>query len=533
VPLPEKSIAWPPVEYAPALAQFADYDAWWSGNPDKLGRAYQRRDPNAPKTRPSQLRGGVVGTLSRWFWGAPLQQGQRRTAVHMPLPADIATASADLLFARPPSFKFAKAETTTAWETLDDQMRLTSRLHEAAEVCAPFGGVFLRTTFDRDLWDHPILSAVHADSAFPVFRWGRLVAVVFVRELGDDGTKVTRYLEQYELVGDKASRTAWVFHGVYVGTRDALGRRIDLNAHDDTRGLPDALNLDMPILPVAYAPNMYPSRDDRGSELGRSDFEGCTGLFDHLDETASGLMRDVRLGKSRAFIPEAFLQSLGRGAGATWDPDNELYSALAIPPTSAAAEINVQQFAIRVQDHVETMNTWARAAVHTAGYSASTFGLEREGGGDTTATEVNDRKSRSARTYEKKSGYWGEALREVAAAALWTAKVQFGATVDPADLPTIEWPEFAEPDALKDAQTLQALRTAGLISRFLGVKAQHEDWDDIEIQKEVQRIEAEDQNLTNPDTFNGSFPPAPADDDQDDTEADDEPAEDEEPEGEA
>jgi A118 family predicted phage portal protein len=532
VPLPDKSIAWPPEEYAPALAQFADFDAWWSGNPDKLGRVYQRRDTLAPKTRPSQLRGGVVGTLSRWFWGAPVQPGQRRTAVHMPLPADIATASADLLFARPPSFKFKNKETTTAWETLDDQMRLTSRLHEAAEVASPFGGVFLRTTFDKELWDHPILSAVHADSAFPVFRWGRLVAVVFVRELGDDGTKVTRYLERYELLGAKGARSAWVFHGVYVGTRDKLGRRVDLGAFEDTRGLADAIDLEMPVLPVAYAPNMYPSRDDRGSELGRSDFEGCTGLFDNLDETASSLMRDVRLGKSRAFVPEGFLQSMGRGAGATWDPDNELYASLDIPLTSDAAGITVQQFAIRVQEHVETMHTWARAAVHTAGYSASTFGLEREGGGDTTATEVNDRKSRSARTYEKKSGYWGEALREVAAAALWTAKVQFRLDVDPSDLPKIEWPPFAEPDPLRDAQTLQALRAAGAISRFLAVKAQHDDWDDKQIEDEVKRIEDEDKALTNPDTFTGGPFTPPSNGSEQDTDEDAE-TDDEEPEGEA
>jgi A118 family predicted phage portal protein len=518
VPLPDANVPWPPPAHALALARMCDYDAWWAGDPDRLGKRYTNRS-GAPDNRPSQYRGGLVGTMSRWFWGRPLPAGEKRTGVHMPLPADIATASADLLFAEPPRYVFEKNETREAWESLDDQMQLTSRLHEAAEVCSPFGGVYLRTTFDKALWDHPITSAVHADNAIPTFKWGRLVAVTFERELARDGNTVIRYLERYELDGTPQNRKAWAFNGVYRGTVDKLGSQVDMDAFEETRGLPEILDLQMPVLPASYVPNMLPSREDRGSDLGRSDFEGALGLFDALDTTSSSLLRDVRLGKGRAFIPEAFLQSLGRGAGAMWDPDNEIYAALDIPPTSQAAQITVQQFAIRVEEHVQTMTQWARAAVETAGYSASTFGLERDGG-DPTATEVNDRKSRSSRTRLKKTGYWGEGMRQHAAAVLWTARTQFGADVDPEDLPRIEWPDLADPDPLAEAQTLQALRAAGLLSRYLGVKAQHEDWDEPDILEEVGRIEAEEEAMapTDPGTFTGDA-------------FDEEPAE--EPEGEA
>jgi A118 family predicted phage portal protein len=506
VPLPDSSIDWPPPAHVDALARMADYDAWWAGDPDRLGKRYTTRSGGLtyPDNRPSQYRGGLVGTMSRWFWGRPVPVGEKRTGVHMPLPADIATASADLLFAEPPRYVFEKDTNREAWEVLDDQMRLTSRLHEAAEVCSPFGGVYLRTTFDKGLWPHPITSAVHADNAYPTFKWGRLTAVTFVRELSHDGNEVVRYLERYELDGTPDSRKAWGFNGVYEGTPDKLGRKRDLNYFEDTKGLPEEIDLQMPVLPVAYVPNMMPSREDRGSDLGRSDFEGVLGLFDALDTTASSLLRDIRLGKSRAFIPQAFLSSMGRGAGATWDPDNEIYTALDISPTSAAAEISVEQFNIRVADHVASMTHWSRTAVETAGYSASTFGLDRDGG-DPTATEVNDRKSRSNRTRRKKTGYWGEGMRDHAAAVLWTAKTQFGLDVDPEDLPRIEWPEIAAPDPLAKAQTLQALRDAQLISRFLGVKAQHDDWDDDEIEEEVARIEAEQPQLPNPDEFGPGF----------------------------
>lgn len=491
MPLPETSIEWPPPAHAEAMARFRDYDAWWSGDPDKLGKVYERRD-TTPDTRPSQYRGGVVGRFSRWFWGSPLPSSGRRTGVHMPLPADIATASADMLFAKPPRFKFENAANTEAWDVLDDAMRLDATLHEAAEVCSPFGGVYLRTGFDKELWDYPIVSAVHADSAFPTFKWGRLVAVTFGRELGRDGDKVIRYLERYELVGEPGNRNAWQFNGVYVGTPDKLGRRVDLGAFEETEGLADVVDRQMPVLPVAYAPNVRVSREDRGAELGRSDFEGCLPLFDALDTTASSLLRDIRLGKARAFIPEAFLTNLGRGAGAMWDPDNEIYSTLDIPPTSGAAEINVQQFAIRVADHVASMEHWSRAAVNTAGYSGSTFGLDRDGA-EMTATEVGDRKSRSNTNRAKKTRYFGYALQETAAAVMWTAKTQFAMDVDPQEVPAIQWPAAAEVDSLKQAQTIAALRTAGTISRFLAIKEQNPDWDDPDIEEELARIEAEDQ----------------------------------------
>lgn len=500
MPLPDASIEWPPPALACESQRFADYDAWWSGNPDKLGKVYERRDSTAPKDRPSQYRGGVVGTLSRWFWGNPLPSSGRRTGIHIPLPADIATASADMLFARPPSFRFETPANTDAWENLDDQMRLDAVLHEAAEVCSPFGGVYLRTGFDRELWDHPIVSAVHADQAIPTFKWGRLVAVTFVRELGRDGSTVTRYLERYELTGAPQSRTVWAFHAVYVGSPDKLGRRVDLGAFEETQGLPDAVDLAMPVLPVAYAPNVKISREERGSDLGRSDFEGCLQLFDALDTTASSLLRDIRLGKARAFIPEAFLTNLGRGVGASWDPDNEIYSALDIPPTSGAAEINVQQFAIRVADHVAAMEHWAKTAVETAGYSAQTFGLGRDGEA-ATATEVTDRKDRSNGNRGKKTRYMGYALREMAEAILWTAKTQFDADVDPEDLPEIQWPA-APVDQVQQAQAIAALRTAGTISRYLAVKEQNPDWDEDEIKDELARIEGE-QEVQDPGTFIG------------------------------
>ncbi len=490
MPLPDKDTEWPPPAHAAALARFADYDAWYAGDGDKLARRYQARAAGRPSNRPSQYRGGVVGAVARWFWGAPTPPGERRAKVHIPLPADIATASADLLFADPPSITWQDTTTHKRWEQLDDDMQLGSRLHEAAEVCAPFGGVYLRAGWDTEVADHPLPSVVHADSAFPEFRHGRLAAVTFVRVLEADANRVVRYLERHEMhTPEGGTPRAVAFHGVYVGTPDGLGRKVDLGAFPETAGLEDVVDVGLPVLPVTYVPNMRPSREDRGSDLGRSDYEGVTSMFDALDETATSLMRDVRLGKARAFIPSAYLQSLGPGQGSMWDPEQEIYERLDIPPTSDGAGITLTQFAIRVDEHVRMLELWTRRAVETAGYSASTFGLDTRGGGDVTATEVNDRRSRSMRTRGKKAAYWGEGLRHHAQALMWVDRLVFKTDgVNAEAPPLVEWPDAVDPDPLKDAQTLQALSAAEAISTWTKVKTLHPEWDDKEVGREVGRI---------------------------------------------
>ncbi|MCL4293905.1 MAG: capsid protein, partial [Acidimicrobiia bacterium] len=74
------------------------------------------------------------------------------------------------------------------------------------------GGVYLRTVWDTQVADHPMLDVVHADRAVPEFRWGRLVAVTFWRTLTADraAAVVWRHLERHE--------PGVIFHGLFEGS---------------------------------------------------------------------------------------------------------------------------------------------------------------------------------------------------------------------------------------------------------------------------------------------------------------------------
>ncbi|CAL9606997.1 hypothetical protein SUDANB95_05509 [Actinosynnema sp. ALI-1.44] len=509
MPLPKEGMPWPPNKAA--FARHLGYDAWYSGDPDRLGRAYTRAS-GVPQNHPSQYRGGILGWAARTFWGAPIPDGERRNKLHVPLPADIATASSDLLFAKPPTVKWTRPKNQERWERLDDQLKLRSRLHEAAEVCAAMEGVYLRSGWDTEIADHALLQAVHADHAIPTFVWGRLQAVTFWHEVERDGDKVWRYLNVHEMRGE-ARKLAVEENALYLGTSDKIGVRKQLTAHTATMGLPDVVARGLPVLPVSYVPNMLPSREDRGSDLGRSDFEGVLPLFDALDETFTSWMRDVRLAKGRIIVPSSYLQSLGPGQGAVFDLDREVYEGLQIAPTQVSGNpITLQQFAIRVAEHEQTMLRIIRQAVGTAGYSGQTFGLDETGGGEQTATEVNDRRNRSLLTREKKTAYWGEGIQQTAAALLWIERIVFGRTdLDPEDIPAIQWPDGASVDQLKLAQTTETLDRARAVSIETKVRMVNPDWSDPEVAAEVERIKVEQGiGVEDPGRFRGDAgPPAP------------------------
>lgn len=499
MPLPDRSTPWPPPRQAARLERLREYDAWYAGDPERLSQVMAgRRDATStPRNRPSQMRGGVVGAVSRFFWGQPIPPGEKRSKTHVPLPADIATASADLLFAAPPTIRFAKAENTKRWEQLDDAMRLRSRLHEAAEIASPYSGVYLRVDWDQDVAAYPLPIAVHADHADPTWRSGKLQAVTFWEDLTVDGATHWRYLQRHEMQHDDAGHptTAITFNGLYKGTADSLGEPQALEAHEHTRGLEPAVDIGLPMLPVVWIPNMLPSREDRTAP-GRSDFESVTPLFDNLDEVYTSLLRDIRLAKARIIVPSAYLTSLGPGRGAEFDVEREAYEQLNVPPTNDKVGITLQQFSIRIDEHEKAMLRITRTAVSTAGYSASTFGLD-ESGGQMTATEVDDRRDRTLLTRAKKTAYWGEGIRELAAIILAVDRLVFGRTeVDPADPASVDWPPGESPDQLKLAQTVQAWDVARAASTEVKVRAIHPDWDDTRVNAEVARIRDEEGATT-------------------------------------
>ncbi|WP_193118449.1 phage portal protein [Brachybacterium tyrofermentans] len=491
MPLPA-TMTWPPTQLDVILPAMRGWDAWYANRTDRLAQIY------AQQTRPAFEQSGLVGAVRRFFWGASGGDTPSKK-LHLPIAADICQASADLLFATPPTLTVADDKTQARLDLIigaDAHDQLAS----AAEVGAALGGTFMRVAWDQDLASHPFLTRVDADRALPEFRWGRLAAVTFWRIVEDADGSVWRHLERHE----QRDGIGIIEHGLYKGTAAHLGRRLPLDQHSATRGFAAVVDADgivstlTPGLDVVYVPNQSPNRAWRdhplGANLGRSDLDGIEPLLDALDETWSSWMRDIRLGKARIVAAQSALNDHGPGKGATLDLDREVYEAVNTPPSSAAGAeglpITQIQFKIRVAEHQQTAEALLQQVLQSAGYSAQTFGADSDGAA-LTATEVRAREARSFTTRKRKIRAWRPALAQLAGKALAIDQAVFrgGGKLD--ETVTVDFGDSVQDSQEVLASTAQALFQAQAASTKIRVQMMHPDWSEQDVDDEVTAIRLE------------------------------------------
>ncbi|MEV8317993.1 phage portal protein [Streptomyces sp. NPDC059900] len=490
--LPDQGAAWPPPAWAPLYDAMRIDDAWYSGDRQRLARVYTNHK------RPTER---------RRLWGRKSFEhrvDRRDNRLHVPLAGDIASTSADLLFADMPTIKVEDTTTQDRLDVLLDEGRAQQVFLGAAEQAAALSGVFLRVAWDRDLAARPLLTVMQPDGAVPEFRFGMLRAVNFWRELdGSTESTVWRHFERHE--------PGRIVHALYEGSGDRVGRRVPLTEHPDTADLVNSLDLDgegdsiatgIRDLTAAYVPNMLPNRLHRGSPIGRSDYAApIYDMFDGLDEVWTSWMRDIRLARARLIIPDGYMRNEGAGRGASFDDDREVWHSLKMPPNEGAG-ITLNQFDIRVEEHRGTAEAIMRQAAQAAGYSPQSFGLDGEGQ-PVTATEVDSKTQRSMVTRRKKAGYWKHAVADMAHVLLQLDASLFGSKIKP-ERPRVEFGDGVAESEQATATTLDLLARAGAVSTATKVKILNPTWDDTAVKAEVTAILAE-TGAAAPDPV-GNFP---------------------------
>lgn len=497
MPLPGNGAPWPPKDLEPIHSRMREFTTWWAGDTEGLEATYSR---SVNDVRPSQLSGGVVGAVARFWWGRPnpAGTGQASRKLHIPIAADLCQASADLLFAETPSVSAVDPATNDRLVELFDD-RAVGVLASAAEVGAAIGDWFVAVAWDQTLEPgKPFLVAVDADAVAPEFRFGRLVAATVWHVVRQDGPQVWRHLERHEL--DPAGNGV-ILHGLYLGTNDNLGMAVPLTDNQATAALQvDAAGAVVgprtPGLGIVHVPNQTPQRTWRnhatGRHLGRSDLDQLPPLMDALDEAWSSWMRDIRLGKARLLVPESALTTAGPGQGAGFDTDREIFTTLNIAPSSVAssqAVAQAAQFQIRFAEHSATCRELLDAILRTAGYSPGTFGQD-DGGVTVTATEVRARQQRSFSTRDRKIRNTKGPLAELLLKLLHVDRAVFNSGITP-ERPAVEFPDGIQEPMLTLAQTAASLRAAEAASTRVIVGLVHPDWDEAQIAAEVTAIEAE------------------------------------------
>lgn len=155
-----------------------------------------------------------------------------------------------------PHPKAGKRDQQDAIDALSNNPRTHAGYLEAAETASMLMGAYGRVVWDKPPEDGPWIDWVDADRAIPEFVWDRLVAVTFWTELASDSPNVVfRHLQRYEKGRE--------YHSLHQGTRDNLGRTIDLGAHPATAAIAarpglteNGFEVPTDFRHFMYAPNM-------------------------------------------------------------------------------------------------------------------------------------------------------------------------------------------------------------------------------------------------------------------------------------
>lgn len=492
----EPNQKWPPAPYDQSNHDIEVWRAWWAGDVEKLTEHYSTA---VIHTRPGNAQ--LLGEgRDRYFWGRSNEQGANRR--HVPMPAAVTSAVADLLFSKPPRITPGpddekNKELAARMDKIFGAKSYAATLSEAAELQSYSGSIFLRPWWDSSLTDHVVPSHVPADRAVPEFRHSYLTAVTFWNIVSTpDETPIIRHLERHE--------PGKIIHRLYEGTQDTLGERIDLSEHPATAWLTEeesgatkdgVVHTGLDEIDVVHIPNVLPARRWHGinglSQLGRSDFEGIESSFDELDETWSSWLRDVEDGKSRLFIEEDALIDLGPGRGGAFDQERHLYTKTQAPLGTAAdsggQQIDQIKFDIRYQEHAETMAEVRAHIMEHVGLSQRFFNDNLLSPG-ITATQVNSENAKSESTRAKRINFWNDGLTRFVQIVMKLDAIHFDTGLTLTDPPEVH---FAANLVETEGERMQSAGMAvsqKVLSRRRAVERINPDWTKQQIDDELEEI---------------------------------------------
>jgi hypothetical protein len=233
-------------------------------------------------------------------------------------------------------------------------------------------------------------------------------------------------------------------------------------------------------------------------------------------------MRDIENGQGRLVVPEEMLDLGSKpGDGASFDTYRQVFTPVGASLGKAGdngSAMGIVQFAIRVEEHMAVIEGLKKEIASALGYSEAHLGLD-SAAGTRTATEIDADLSDSERTRDKKAMYAKGALASWSLAALEIDKAVFGGDGlgDLSRMPSVEFAPVSQADPEKLARTAQLLDAARAASRKEIVRSIHPDWDEDDIDSEVELIRQEmGAPAPDPALFTGDDPdPAdPAADDE-------------------
>lgn len=387
---------------------------------------------------------------------------------------------AAFLFGDDPRIRHEDAATQAALDDLSTTINLPARLLEGAITQSVEGEIYLRPAWDRDLSDWPILSTIPGSQVIPVFRHGMLREAAIVTTWATRTGTYRRLVEAHERGG--------ITYRLYVGSSDRLGRRAPLDSFGPTRDYADQEEVATEIddLLVTHVPLLRTGWDPHGVSL----FEGLESLILGLHRLYSQEQHDAELARKRVAMPASYAARDSSGR-ARFDRRTDLF-LLSEEAEGAIGSDRDPVRAIEFQDD-NVMRERIRGRLEdfliACGISPYTVVAEEGAGGAASGTARKLAQATTLRTVAAAARYWQDSTAQALANALQVARIHLGRDVpEVTDRPSVSLSDGLIDDPAELARILADLDTAEAVSTVEKVRMLHPEWDDPQVDAEVDRI---------------------------------------------
>ena len=432
---------------------------WYRGDPSELSQFYK------------QLGSGTADdTFSTRFWAQVPEVGSIRKA-HDGIPAVMVDTLSQIVKADLDDFDFSDdSEAADRWEEISEENEFTALTGQAITDTLVTGDGAFKISIDPDVSQHPILEFWAADRVeYEIIR-GRINAILFVSQHGDEKNRYTlreRYAKgsvSYELYNKDGNACE-------LSTLPELAHLENISFDGDF----------MMAVPLRFF------KSTRWPNRGRSIYSSKMDSFDILDEIISQWLDAIRAGRVMRYIPENLVpRNAENGAltGLSFFQSNFIITETD-NHESAQSKVDMQQAEIRYDAFLSSYSSALDRCLHGI-MSPATLGIDL--GKMASADAQREKKDVTGYTRNAITDALEKALPQVVSVMLMTDDLMQELTPGQYD-PTISFGEYGAPDFDSRITTLSKAATANLMSIEAGVD---ELWgsskDDSWKEKEVQRI---------------------------------------------
>lgn len=395
----------------------------------------------------------------------------------------------------------------------------TTNFQTNLEKMVALGGMAIKVYADPD--EGVMLGYASAEDFIPLAHNGKMVTDgVFISDRVSIENRHYILLEFHVWEGDKyliLNKLYETYDMVSLHTEVALStldQYADLAPKTVLEGLTEPL--------FVYIKLALPNMIDLNSPVGVSLYANAIDNLEAIDTKYDSFDREFRLGKHRIIVPSMAVQSVPDENGnfkRLFDVNDEAYEAMNFDnPTEGITHITPD---LRVQQHIDAINTELELLSTKVGFSSGTFTFTPSG--LKTATEVVSENSKTFKTRRQHLTPVEVGIKHLIRSIFHVAKLYSFHTVDPDELEiTANFDDSLSEDRDSNADYWIKLKTMGLSTTVLALQKVLKISEEEAIEMAAAIKEEQQALMPMMDTGIGGDNPAPPDDDEEEVVEEDE-----------